>query len=119
MAGCPVGTRGTAHHAISLGLTITVTPPAGVFLLGLVTLFAASVVTPERLYPWVTLLSGLLILGIGGALLLGRARAVLHGHDHQRDHAPLGGPGVLPPGISSGVGPCPFAVVGFLGGCSL
>src|SRR6266566_8095303 len=68
MAGYLVGTRGTARHAVSLGLTITVTHTAGVFLLGLVTLFAASVITPERLYPWVTLLSGLLILGIGGAL---------------------------------------------------
>ena len=119
MAGYLVGTRGTAHHAISLGLTITVTHTAGVFLLGLVTLFAASVVTPERLYPWVTLLSGLLILGIGGALLLARARAVLHGHDHQHDHAPMGARGLLALGISSGIVPCPSALVVLLAAISL
>ena len=119
MAGYLVGTRGTARHAISLGLTITVTHTAGVFLLGLVTLFAASQVTPERLYPWVTLLSGLLILGIGGALLLARTRAAIHGHDHPHDHAPIGARGLLALGISSGIIPCPSALVVLLAAISL
>ena len=119
MAGYLVGTRGTARHAISLGLTITVTHMAGVLLLGLVTLFAASVITPERLYPWVTLLSGLLILGIGGALLLSRARTAVHGHDHPHDHAPIGAGGLLALGISSGIIPCPSALVVLLAAISL
>ncbi|MDQ1611193.1 MAG: nickel/cobalt transporter (NicO) family protein, partial [Pyrinomonadaceae bacterium] len=46
-----VGSRGTAKHAAFLGLTVTVTHTAGVFALGLVTLFAAQYVVPERLYP--------------------------------------------------------------------
>ena len=119
MAGYLVGTRGTARHAVSLGLTITVTHTAGVFLLGLVTLFAASVITPERLYPWVTLLSGLLILGIGGALLLARTRVAMHGHDHQHDHASIGSRGLLALGISSGIIPCPSALVVLLAAISL
>ena len=119
MAGYLVGTRGTAHHAVSLGLTITATHTAGVFLLGLVTLFAASLITPERLYPWVTLLSGLLILGIGGALLLSRSRSVIHGHDHQHDHTPIGRGGLLALGISSGIIPCPSALVVLLAAISL
>ena len=119
MAGYLVGARGTTRHAISLGLTITVTHTAGVFLLGLVTLLAASVVTPEQLYPWVTLLSGLLILGIGGALLLSRARAAIHGHDHDHNHAPIGARGLLALGISSGIIPCPSALVVLLAAISL
>src|SRR4029077_14082395 len=81
MAGYLVGARGTARHALELGVTITATHTAGVFPLGLVTLCAAAIVTPERLYPWVTLLSGLAIVGIGGSLLLARARTAWHGHD--------------------------------------
>jgi len=119
MAGYLVGTHGTGRHAISLGLTITATHTAGVFLLGVVTLFAASLITPERLYPWVTLLSGLLILGIGGGLFLSRAGAVLHGHDHQHDHAPIGRGGLLALGISSGIIPCPSALVVLLAAISL
>ncbi len=119
MAGYLVGTRGTARHAVSLGLTITVTHTAGVFLLGLVTLFAASVITPERLYPWVTLFSGLLILGIGGALLLARTRVAMHDHDHQHDHASIGSRGLVALGISSGIIPCPSALVVLLAAISL
>jgi len=119
MAGYLVGARGTARHAISLGLTITATHTAGVFLLGLVTLFAASLITPERLYPWVTLLSGVLILGIGGALLLSRARAAMHGHEHEHNHAPIGARGLVALGISAGIIPCPSALVVLLAAISL
>src|SRR5207245_8520146 len=82
MAGYLVGARGTARHAVGLGLTITATHTAGVFALGAVTLYAASLVTPERLYPWVTLFSGVLIVAIGGMLVLFRAKSAWHGHEH-------------------------------------
>ncbi|MEO6796407.1 MAG: hypothetical protein ABI401_06710, partial [Candidatus Dormibacter sp.] len=70
MAGYLVGARGTRRHAMILGLTITITHTAGVFALGLVTLYAATIVTPERLYPWLTLFSGVMILVIGATLIL-------------------------------------------------
>jgi nickel/cobalt transporter (NicO) family protein len=128
MAAYLVGARGTPRDAIGLGLTITVTHTAGVFLLGIVTLYAASVVTPERLYPWVTLLSGLLIVGIGSTLVVSRARNAIHRHAHDghanhdvHDHAAagLGRRSLLALGISSGIIPCPSALVVLLAAISL
>jgi len=128
MAAYLVGARGTPRHAIGLGLTITVTHTAGVFVLGLVTLYATSLITPERLYPWVTLLSGLLIVGIGTTLVLTRARAAVHGHGHDRDPGHGGHPHPTPAlgrrnllalGISSGIIPCPSALVVLLAAISL
>jgi nickel/cobalt transporter (NicO) family protein len=126
MAAYLVGARGTPRHAIGLGLTITATHTAGVFLLGLVTLYAAALVTPERLYPWVTMLSGLLIVAIGSALVVSRARTAVqrrahdHGHgDHQHAQPALGRRSLLALGISSGIIPCPSALVVLLAAISL
>jgi nickel/cobalt exporter len=69
-----IGTRGTARHALWLGLTVTVTHTIGVFALGLVTLFLSQYVLPEDLYPWLTLASGLLVVLIGAAVLRSRIR---------------------------------------------
>lgn len=67
-----VGSRGTMKHALYLGLTTTVTHTLGVFALGLVTLFAAQYIVPETLYPWMSLLSGLFVVGIGTHLFVSR-----------------------------------------------
>ena len=70
-----VGSRGTLKHALYLGLTTTITHTLGVFALGLVTLFAAQYIVPETLYPWMSLLSGLFVVGIGVTLLRSRFRS--------------------------------------------
>ena len=90
------GSRGTPRHALFLGLTVTVTHTAGVVALGLIILFASRTVLPEQLFPWMTLASGLLVVGLGlivlrqrVAALVGRGRARpadAHGHDHQHEH---------------------------------
>src|SRR6185503_18041709 len=64
-----VGSRGTARHAILLGLIVTATHTAGVYLLGAVTLYASRYIVPERLYPWLGLASGLIIAWMGLYLL--------------------------------------------------
>ena len=71
-----VGSRGTMKHAVYLGLTTTVTHTLGVFALGLLTLFAAHFIVPEKLYPWLSLLSGLFVLGIGFNLFAGRLKSL-------------------------------------------
>ena len=89
-----VGSRGTARHALSLGLIVTATHTAGVYLLGVVTLYASRYVVPERLYPWLGVLSGLVIAGVGCALLLRRyaggettpTHRHTHGHGHMHAH---------------------------------
>jgi ABC-type nickel/cobalt efflux system permease component RcnA len=81
-----VGTRGTARHALYLGLVVTITHTVGVYLLGVVTLYASQYVVPERLYPWLSVLSGLSIAGLGGYLLVRRATSDAQPHDHLPVH---------------------------------
>lgn len=82
-----VGARGTARHALFLGLTTTLTHTAGVFVLGIITLFASRYILPEQLYPWLGVLSGLLVVGIGASMIWQRLRqATPHSHDHSHDH---------------------------------
>jgi nickel/cobalt transporter (NicO) family protein len=73
-----IGSRGTPRHAAFLGLTVTVTHTLGVFVLGFATLAASRFLVPERLFPILSLLSGLLILGMGVFLLAARWQAVRH-----------------------------------------
>ncbi len=85
-----VGSRGTPRHALFLGLTVTITHTAGVLALGLVILFASKTILPEQFYPWLSLLSGLLVAALGLTVLRQRIRglpAFGHQHDHHHDHA--------------------------------
>src|SRR5207248_8999500 len=80
-----VGQRGTPAHAALLGLIVTVTHTIGVFALGLVTLALSQLIVPDQLYPWLNLVSGLLVVGIGATVLRARLRR-RHalGHRHHR-----------------------------------
>jgi ABC-type nickel/cobalt efflux system permease component RcnA len=78
-----VGSRGTARHAAMLGLLVTASHTGGVYLLGLVTLYASRYVVPEHLYPWFGAASGLIIAGLGMVLFVRRIEgADSHSHDH-------------------------------------
>src|SRR5713101_6575448 len=85
-----VGSRGTAWHAVLLGLTVTASHTIGVYALGGVALFASHYVLPEQLYPWLGFISGLLIMGMGMVLLTrawqGRSGQQDHGRDHTHHH---------------------------------
>ena len=82
-----VGTRGTARHAVALGLTVTVTHTIGVFALGVVTLGLSAWIVPEDLYPWLNLTAGVLVAGVGASVLRTRLRARRAHHHH---HSPSG-----------------------------
>lgn len=120
-----VGTKGTARHAVALGATVTVTHTIGVFALGVVALALSAYVLPEQLYPWLNLVSGLLVLGVGATVVRGRvrrARTHAHGHhDHDHGHGHHHPPdrittrGLLAMGASAGLIPCPSALVVLLG----
>ena len=60
-----VGSRGTARHAVLLGIVVTAAHTAGVYLLGAVTLYASRYIVPEQLYPWLGAISGLSVAGLG------------------------------------------------------
>jgi ABC-type nickel/cobalt efflux system permease component RcnA len=113
-----VGTRGQPRHAIALGATVTVTHTIGVFALGVVTLALSQYVLPEDLYPWLTLVSGLLVVTVGLAVLRSRVRRAHHhehGHHHHHD---LSWKGLLGMGAAAGLIPCPSALVVLLAAIS-
>ena len=155
-----VGARGTPRHALLLGLIVTATHTAGVYLLGIVTLSLSHYIVPERLYPWLGVLSGVLITGLGCGLFLRRytgappAHTHTHSHAHSRGHShthshtqgaahphgsmrhaepsthvvPQHQPGVgetisrralLALGVTSGIVPCPAALVVLLSAIAL
>jgi len=138
-----VGTRGTAKHAVFLGLVVTLTHTIGVFVLGFVTFVAAQYIVPERLYPVLSGLSGLGILIIGLGMLWTRAAALHHTRndafiagDDEREaffqteeeavtppddpqEAPLSLRTLLVLGITGGILPCPSALVVMLAAIGL
>ncbi|MGB3266446.1 MAG: sulfite exporter TauE/SafE family protein [Microcoleus sp.] len=69
-----VGSRATPLHALFLAATTTITHTAGVFAVGGITLFASNLIEPEKLDPWLSLISGLLVAVIGFKLLLERIK---------------------------------------------
>lgn len=87
-----VGSRSKVHHALVLGLTVTLTHTIGIFALGLLMLGTSQFVLTEALFPWLNVVSGLLVTGIGLNLLIQRSRSsqifqmVTHGHSHS-DHS--------------------------------
>ncbi len=64
-----VGSRGTSWHAIVLGTVVTLTHTGSVFLLGIITLAASQYILPTTIIPFLEILSGVLILGLGVYLL--------------------------------------------------
>jgi nickel/cobalt exporter len=142
-----VGSQGTMKHAFFLGLIVTATHTAGVYLLGAVTLYAARYVMPEQLYPWLGVLSGVLITGLGLVLFarrfFGDADLISHhhhgdlahaAHDHHHGddlhHHPHAHPHhgikrdvslreLMALGISGGIVPCPAALVVLLSAVSM
>ena len=111
-----IGTRGTSRDALVLGATVTVTHTIGVFALGLVTLALSQYVLPEQLYPWLTLVSGLLVVAVGASVLRSRLRPKHHHHHH---HPPeVTRRGLLGMGAAAGLLPCPSALVVLLAAIS-
>ena len=134
-----VGSKGTPKHAIFLGATVTITHTLGVFALGIVMYFASAYVLPERIMPYLSFASGLLVLVIGLTLFKNRLLAILgyetsghHKSEDSHEHDDLaenfththGGSththvppknvtwrSLLALGISGGLLPCPSALV--------
>jgi nickel/cobalt transporter (NicO) family protein len=127
-----VGTNGTPRHAFLLGGTVTVAHTAGVFAVGFVTLGLSAFIVPEQLYPWLTLVSGLLVVLVGASVLRQRLRSRKHhpghGHDHGHEHHhhhphehddALTSKGILGVGVAAGLLPCPSALVVLLSAIAL
>jgi nickel/cobalt exporter len=134
-----VGVQGTVRQALGLGLIVAFTHTLGVLMIGLITLFGSQYILPERLYPWLTLASGLMVLALGVRLIVVRAGgaaafrrflAVLkrgdakveHAHDHHHAHPREGAPpwkALIALGLADGLTPSPSALIVLLAAISL
>jgi nickel/cobalt transporter (NicO) family protein len=122
-----IGKRGTAKDAALLGGIVTLTHTIGVFALGLVTLALSQWIVPDRLYPWIDLVAGLMVVSIGLTVLRSRAKHAVahrHGHEHHHHHHhdhehDVSRRSLLAVGVSGGLLPCPSALVVLLAAISL
>ena len=127
-----IGTKGTPQQAILLGLTTSITHTLAIYTLGLIALFASQYLVPEQLYPFLSIFSGLAICIVGIRLLYKRLNSnpyhshsdCPHTHDtccdlHDRAHSPADWSSLLTLGISSGLTPCPSALVLLLSAVAL
>jgi len=143
-----VGSRGTSQHAVILGVIVTLAHTAGVYALGGITLYASRYVLPEKMFPWLGLVSGLTIAGLGLYLFLQRSMEETpagSSEDHRHwyelfgrknkdqravvasDYDAAPSSGVKPVslrqllllGITGGMVPCPAALVVLLSAVSL
>ena len=110
-----VGSRGAPKHAIGLGLLVTAAHTAGVYLLGAVVLYASKYIIPERIYPWLSIFSGLIIAVLAAYLLL-RAwtgvetpeehdEGVLHTHWYSLRRNPVGTDAAIVEAVSEATSP--------------
>jgi len=129
-----VGSKGTVRHALLLGMIVTISHTAGVYLLGAVTLYAQKYILPDRIYPFLGVLSGIFIAGMGCYLFLQRCVGGEFAHAHSHDLSMAAGAPkegarlqsgkvsarqLLVLGITGGMVPCPAALVVLLSAVAL
>ena len=101
MAAYMVGSETKVRHAVAVGSAVAVMHTASVLGLGLLVITLEQTFRPESLYPWLGLLSGVVAIGLGAYLMIGRLaawsearrddahereHAAEHDHDHDHDH---------------------------------
>lgn len=134
MAAYLVGRSGDLRQGLLLGVTVAITHTFGVLGLG-VLLSASHSLAPERLYPVLGAISGMLFAVVGLTLLRPALSRWCNGHHHDHgahhhdhDHGEAGGPPAAPrsawrslvvPGLAGGLVPSPSALLVLLGGIAL
>ena len=82
MAAMVAGRRGTTRQVLTVGATVAATHTVGVVVLGLA-ITTSQAFAPDRALPWLTIISGVLLVSTGGWLLLRRAlfgAPAIHSH---------------------------------------
>ena len=90
MAAYMVGSEAKVRQAVAVGSAVAVMHTASVLALGLLVISLEQTFRPETLYPWLGLLSGVVAIGLGAYLLIGRLSAwsdARHAQVHDRSHA--------------------------------
>jgi ABC-type nickel/cobalt efflux system permease component RcnA len=142
MAAYMVGSETKVRQAVAVGSAVAIMHTASVLSLGLLVVTLERTFRPESLYPWLGLLSGVVAIGLGAYLLIGRLTAWsnahrtrahehehdaadghVHGHPHADGHVhglPEGIPltsrrGMFALALAGGILPSPSALIVMLG----
>ena len=143
MAAYLVGQHGSPKQVIPLGLAVAATHTSGVVLLGAL-LWTSQLIAPERLFPYLSLASGAIVVALGLTLLVRglrrwrRGQPLAHhhhhhdgdgGHDHGHGHhhhghdhdVRVGLPtrDLVALGFAGGLVPTPSALLVLLGSIAL
>jgi nickel/cobalt exporter len=117
MAAYLVGAGGRTRQAVQVGVAVALMHTFSVLALGVIVL-ALTAYAPEQAYPWLTLASGVFVLGLGGGLVWVRGRHRHgHAHDHAHDHPhpetdrPLSRRSLVGLALAGGILPSPTALV--------
>ena len=124
MAAYLVGTRGTRQQALILALAVALSHTAGVLGLALLTLAGSAALAPDRAYPYLSALSGALVLALGAWMVAtrwahARSHRDRHSHAHDAPATALGWRSLATLGLAGGVVPSASALVLLLGAISL
>ena len=87
MAAYMVGSETKVRQAIALGSAVAVMHTASVLGLGLLVITLEQTFRPESLYPWLGLLSGVVAIGLGAYLTIGRLTAWSAARSRRRPRA--------------------------------
>jgi ABC-type nickel/cobalt efflux system permease component RcnA len=117
MAAYLVGTRRSLRDAAALGLIIAAAHTVGVLGLALVVLGGATLLPAERVYPILSALSALVVVGLGLTMLRRElAHRAEHHHAHRHEHnARAGTASLVALGLAGGLVPSASALVLLLG----
>lgn len=88
MAAYLVGTEGRIRHAVAVGAAVSLMHTASVVALGVLILGASRLFSPEAVFPWLSLLSGAIVLSLGVWLFRARLASRRHARAH---HARVAG----------------------------
>ena len=136
MAAYMVGSEARVRQAVAVGSAVAIMHTASVLALGMLVLTLERTFTPEALYPWLGLASGLVAIGLGAYLLIARLSAWSasrreeaheHAHTSGRDHdhaqghdhahplpdgvSPTSRRGLLALALAGGILPSPTALI--------
>jgi nickel/cobalt exporter len=123
-----MGQQARARQAAVVGGAVALMHTASVLALGLVVFVLARSFPADRVYPWLTLGTGVVALALGAGLLAARVRAhrrgeAWHGHAHPHgaghwhpEHSgqavrPISGRGLVALAVAGGILPSPTAFV--------
>jgi ABC-type nickel/cobalt efflux system permease component RcnA len=123
MAAYLVGSSGRIRQAVGVAVAVAGMHTASVLAVGLIVVSAERAFPAERIYPWLGLVSGALVMALGATILATRLARGTRRHDHRHAHPtnerPLSPRGLAVLAASGGLLPSPTAIIVLLASIAL